>query len=73
MIENFKTDTTFMNVTGQLVYLPIYLCSYYHDSAEYLFVINAQTGSLKGQRPYGLGKIGEFGKSLGTLLFTKKG
>jgi hypothetical protein len=48
-IENFQQNLTFSEFQSQLIFLPVYVCSYYYDSSEYIFVINAQTGSIRGQ------------------------
>jgi hypothetical protein len=37
-----------------LVYLPVYIAVYRYDGKPYTAVINAQTGSITGERPYGL-------------------
>jgi hypothetical protein len=72
-IENFQLNVTFSDMHSQLIFLPVYYCTFYFESNEYLFLVNAQTGAIQGQRPYCLGKLGEVGKSIGTLFFGKKG
>jgi hypothetical protein len=71
-IEGFQLNVSFSDLHGQLIFLPVYLCTFYFESNEYFFLVNAQTGSIRGQRPYGLGKLGEVGKTIGNLFFGKK-
>jgi len=63
---NFKIE--FSNVSSRLIFLPAFLCNYFYESEEYIFIVSGQTGSVNGQRPYGLGKLGE----IGNFLFGKK-
>lgn len=51
-IDKFHIDVVFSNVSGRLIYLPAYLCSYTYEGSEYSFVVSGQTGSIKGQVPF---------------------
>jgi len=68
-MSDFDIKVEFSEVTGQLVFLPCYIAMYKYEDAEYFFVVSGQTGTTRGQRPYGLGKLGSIGKSLGGMFF----
>ena len=62
-MEQFKlVNVTFTNVQKKLIYLPIYLSAYSYEGKEYKFIVSGQSGSVRGQRAYGLGKLGAIGK-----------
>eukprot|EP01117_Protostelium_nocturnum_P018785 TRINITY_DN7923_c0_g4_i1.p1 TRINITY_DN7923_c0_g4~~TRINITY_DN7923_c0_g4_i1.p1 ORF type:complete len:547 (-),score=178.46 TRINITY_DN7923_c0_g4_i1:16-1656(-) len=62
-IVDFHQNLSFLGITKSLVYLPAYFLTYTFEGSEYNCVINAQTGSIRGDRPWGLGKIGSLGRS----------
>jgi len=62
-VTDFKQDINFSSIDRSKNYLPCYLIKYTYQDVEYTAVINAQTGSIKAERPWGLGKLGTLGRS----------
>lgn len=52
-----KVDTQHKNISFKHILLPIWICSYQHESKTYQFIINARTGEVQGQRPWSIWKI----------------
>lgn len=50
-------DTSVKDVTFKHILLPVWLAAYKYNGKTYRFVVNAQTGSVKGERPYSKIKI----------------
>ncbi|MDA5093495.1 TFIIB-type zinc finger domain-containing protein [Aliiroseovarius sp. KMU-50] len=50
-------DTTVSDVTFKHVLLPVWLAAYKYRGKTYRFVVNGQTGRVKGERPYSAMKI----------------
>lgn len=50
-------DTQYSKVTYKHVLLPIWLAAYKYRGKSYRFVVNGQTGRVKGARPYSAFKI----------------
>ncbi len=50
-------QTTISNVTFKHILLPVWLAAYKYRGETYRFVVNARTGSVKGERPYSAWKI----------------
>lgn len=72
-VSDFKLES--MQLTKaeqQLVYLPLYVSNYVYRQTEYKFIVSGQKGTLRGQRPYGLGKLGALGGSIASMVFGKK-
>jgi DNA-directed RNA polymerase subunit RPC12/RpoP len=49
--------TTYSNVTFKHILLPIWVSAYRFGGKVYTFMINAQTGEVRGKRPYSTAKI----------------
>ncbi|MCQ2250044.1 MAG: hypothetical protein MJZ66_02925 [Bacteroidales bacterium] len=49
--------TTFSDLTFKHILLPIWLCAFRYGDKSYRFVVNGQTGEIKGDRPYSAAKI----------------
>lgn len=52
-----QLDTTVKDVTFKHILLPVWMAAYKYQGKTYRFVVNAQTGSVKGERPYSTIKI----------------
>lgn len=52
-----NADTQISNVTFKHILLPVWLAAYKYRGRTYRFVVNAQTGAVKGERPYSAIKI----------------
>lgn len=50
-------DTVHSDITFKHVLLPIWLAAYRYKGKSYRFVVNGQTGKVKGERPYSAIKI----------------
>lgn len=50
-------DTDIKDVTFKHVLLPIWMAAYKYRGATYRFVVNGQTGTVRGERPYSKVKI----------------
>ncbi len=50
-------ETTVRDVTFKHILLPIWLAAYKYRGKTYRFVVNAQSGAVKGARPYSIIKI----------------
>ncbi len=50
-------ETTIRDVTFKHVLLPIWMAAYKYRGKTYRFVVNARTGTVKGERPYSTAKI----------------
>lgn len=66
--RKFETKVEFLAVERQLVFLPVYIGSYTYSNRQYTVVINGQTGTVQGQRPYGTGTLGAVGYASLNLL-----
>lgn len=52
-----KLETTVKDVTFKHILLPVWLAAYKYRGKTFRFVVNAQTGTVKGERPYSVWKI----------------
>jgi len=72
-VKDLKHTMNVVSVSAKNVYLPIYSLAYTYDTKQYTVVVSGQTGSIKGQRPYGLGNLGSIGKAgleiVGNIFF----
>ncbi|MCX7696621.1 MAG: hypothetical protein N2Z72_02875 [Bacteroidales bacterium] len=50
-------QTSYDKITFKHILLPIYLSSFRYKNKVYRFLINGQTGEIKGERPYSFWKI----------------
>jgi len=50
-------ETAVKDVTFKHILLPVWMAAYKYRGKTYRFVVNAQTGSVKGERPYSAWKI----------------
>ena len=50
-------DTQLDDITFKHILLPIWLAAYKYNGKTFRFVVNAQTGKVKGERPYSAWKI----------------
>lgn len=75
-LRDFKINVHFVGASKKLIFLPVFVGTYEYEKKDYHFVLNAQTGTVQAQRPYGLGRIGSIGKAsadfVGSLLFGQK-
>lgn len=67
-VRDVFVSTEFSQTSRRLLYFPVFLTTYQHEGKTYQVAINAQTGKVNAQRPYGLGKVGEIGNALGGLV-----
>lgn len=56
----------YYDITFKHILLPIWLSSYKYGDKSYRFLVNGQTGSVQGERPYSAWKIA--GAVIGTLV-----
>lgn len=56
----------FSQISFKLILLPIYISAYQYKGKVYRFVVNGQSGKIKGERPYSIPKI--LGAVLGVIL-----
>ena len=61
-----QIDTDVSQVTFKHVLLPIWMAAYKYQGKSYRFVVNAQTGQVRGERPWSAWKIA-FAVALGLL------
>jgi len=59
-ILEYNQQLSFVDIKKSQIFLPAYLLRYVHEKSEHTVIINGQTGAIKGQRPWGLGKLGSF-------------
>lgn len=52
-----RVDTDYSSETFKHVLLPIWLAAYKYNGKTYRFVVNGQTGKVRGERPYSIWKI----------------
>jgi len=52
-----SADTTVKDVTFKHILLPVWMAVYKYRGKTYRFVVNGQTGTVKGERPYSSVKI----------------
>ncbi len=52
-----SVDTTIRDVTFKHILLPVWLAAYKYRGKTYRFVVNGQTGKVRGERPYSAWKI----------------
>jgi ribosomal protein S27E len=64
-IHNVTTQVS--NVTFKHILLPVWMAAYKYRGQTYRFVVNAQTGAVRGQRPYSAIKIA-FAIIIGLLI-----
>lgn len=50
-------NTTMSDITYKHILLPIWLAAYKYNGKTYRFVVNGQTGKVKGERPWSKAKI----------------
>jgi DNA-directed RNA polymerase subunit RPC12/RpoP len=62
-----SAETQIGDITFKHVLLPVWLAAYKYRGKTFRFVVNGQTGSVKGQRPYSAIKIA-FAVILGLIL-----
>ena len=62
-----SVNTTISDVTFKHVLLPVWLAAYKYRGKSYRFVVNGQTGKVKGERPYSAWKIA-FAVLLGLIV-----
>ncbi|KAL6063579.1 hypothetical protein QOT17_011458 [Balamuthia mandrillaris] len=57
LVRGMQTKTTFTSINYNIIYLPIYegVCTY--NNNRYRFVVNAQTGKVEGEHPFGFGAV----------------
>jgi hypothetical protein len=65
-VERVSVDLMINNLAYKLVYFPVYYYGYSFEGVEYKFFINGQTGSRKGERPYGFGAVGRLANKIGS-------
>jgi hypothetical protein len=49
--SNLQVETSFSDITSDLILLPVYLLSYRYRDKVYRFMMNGQTGKVAGQKP----------------------
>ncbi|TDT77098.1 hypothetical protein BDE40_0376 [Litoreibacter halocynthiae] len=52
-----SANTTVKDVTFKHILLPVWMAAYKYRGKTYRFVVNGQTGTVKGERPYSSAKI----------------
>ena len=52
-----RLNTSMSDLTFKHVLLPVWLAAYKYQGKTYRFVVNGQTGKVKGERPWSKGKI----------------
>lgn len=52
-----QAETDVRNITFKHILLPVWLAAYKYRGRTYRFVVNGQTGAVKGERPYSAMKI----------------
>ncbi len=50
-------DSTFRDETFKHILLPIWMAAYKYNGRSYQFLVNGQTGEVRGERPYSIWKI----------------
>eukprot|EP01087_Luapelamoeba_hula_P001839 TRINITY_DN1163_c0_g1_i2.p1 TRINITY_DN1163_c0_g1~~TRINITY_DN1163_c0_g1_i2.p1 ORF type:complete len:783 (-),score=150.10 TRINITY_DN1163_c0_g1_i2:38-2386(-) len=66
-VRHMHVTTDFNEIRYKTVYLPVYEASYNYNGDYYKVVINGQTGKVDGDRPMGLGMIGDLLGTIGSL------
>jgi len=61
-VKEIDLEISFLNVEHRLVHFPVYIATYNYGGGNYKWVCNGTTGVAQGNRPYGLGKLGDYGK-----------
>src|SRR3990167_2400110 len=51
-------DSTFSDETFKHILLPVWMAAYKYGGKSYRFLVNGQTGEVRGERPYSWWKIG---------------
>jgi len=69
VVKNVIIKSAYSNVVVRLIYLPSYITSFEYASKRYFIVMNAQTGEVSANRPYGLGTLGQIGGTIGSYFF----
>lgn len=60
-----QKHTEYQNIKFKHVLLPVYISAYQYNGKVYRFLVNGQTGKIKGDRPYSFWKI--FGAIMAAL------
>jgi len=61
-VKEIALEINFLNVEHRLVHFPVYVATYTYGGSSYKWVCSGVTGTAQGNRPYGLGKLGDYGK-----------
>lgn len=56
-VRNFSMNLDFSDESWRYVLLPVHLATYSYDDKVYQVLVNAQTGTIAGQRPVDWNKI----------------
>lgn len=51
--RNLAVKTEYLKTRYRIVFFPVYIIPFYYQNNTYKFIVNAQTGSYDGTRPYG--------------------
>jgi ribosomal protein S27E len=52
-----RIDTAWDNETFKHILLPVWTAAYKYNGRSYLFVVNGQTGKVRGERPWSIWKV----------------
>jgi hypothetical protein len=55
--RNLRVDNRYSNETFKHVLLPVYVAAYRYNGKPYRFLVNGQTGEVRGEAPYSWIKI----------------
>jgi predicted RNA-binding Zn-ribbon protein involved in translation (DUF1610 family) len=66
--RGLDVNSTYTNLTYKHVLLPIWLCAYRYRDKVYQFLVNGQTGEVKGLAPYSWIKITLFSLFIAALV-----
>jgi len=58
-VNKIKIETEIVSLQYYVLYMPVYYYCYTVEGKKYKFFINGQNGHRCGQRPFGIGKIGQ--------------
>lgn len=56
-VRNLRIQTSFSNVTFKHILLPVWISAYCYKNKVYKFLVNGQTGEVKGQAPVSAMKV----------------
>jgi len=62
-VKELILDINFLSVRHRLVHVPFYVLEFTYENLSYKWVCCATSGEMHGNRPYGLGKLGQYGRA----------